>query len=356
MTPAHIAAAALVCAVAAWLALALLLRSGLAQRIALDRANARSLHQGAVPRVGGLVVIGITVVVGLLAATGLTVVAGMAGTLMLLGWADDRYGLPVSVRLTAHLISASAISVLLLPAAPVWGWLLLALALAWAMNLYNFMDGADGLAGGMAVFGFGAYAVAGFSADVFGLAVLSASAAGAAVGFLPHNLPPARLFMGDAGSVPLGFLAGALGWQGVARGLWPAWFPVLAFSPFIVDATVTLVRRLLAREAVWKAHRSHYYQRLVLGGWSHRRLALAQWAVMAAAGASALMALDGPAARQSAILVTWVLAYGAIGFAIDRRYPRSPDKHGAALRYTELHNNNRAPNAAAGRPSSRSTP
>ena len=83
---------------------------------------------------------------------------------------------------------------------------------------------------------------------------------------------------------------------------------------------------------------------------------LGQWAVMAAAGASALAASGRSATHQSAILAAWVLAYGAICLAIDRRYPRSPDKHGAALRDMELHNNNRAPNAAAGRPSSRSTP
>ena len=312
MTPAHIAAVALVCAVAAWLALVLLLRSGLAQRIALDRANSRSLHQGAVPRVGGLVVIGITVVVGLLAATGLTVVAGMAGALMLLGWADDRYGLPVSVRLAAHLISASAISMLLLPAAPVWGWLLLVLALTWAMNLYNFMDGADGLAGGMAVFGFGAYAIAGISGDALGLALLSASVAGAAAGFLPHNLPPARVFMGDAGSVPLGFLAGVLGVIGWTEGAWPAWFPLLVFSPFVVDASVTLLRRGLRGERVWHAHRDHLYQRMVRSGLGHGRTAALWFGAMVASATSGLAALSWPKGAQFGLLLAWFALYATV--------------------------------------------
>jgi len=322
MTPAHIAAVALMCAVAAWLALALLLRSGLAQRIALDRANARSLHQGAVPRAGGLVVISIAVIVGLLASTGLTVVAGMAGALMLLGWADDRYGLPVSLRLAAHLISASAILMLLLPAAPAWAWLLLALALTWAMNLYNFMDGADGLAGGMAVFGFGAYAIAGISGDALGLAMLSASVAGAAAGFLPHNLPPARVFMGDAGSVPLGFLAGVLGVIGWTAGAWPGWFPLLVFSPFVVDASVTLLRRALRGERVWHAHRDHLYQRMVRSGLGHGRTAVLWYGAMVASATSGLAALSWPKGAQFGLLLAWFALYATVIVLTWRLGPR----------------------------------
>ena len=89
-----------------------------------------------------------------------------------------------------------------------------------------------------------------------------------APGFLVFNFPPARVFLGDAGSVPLGFLAGALGAQGALSGAWPMWFPVLVFSPFIVDATVTIARRVARGERIWIAHRDHYYQRLVLSGWT----------------------------------------------------------------------------------------
>ncbi len=98
--------------------------------------------------------------------------------------------------------------------------------------------------------------------------------------------------MGDAGSIPLGFLAGALGVQGALAGAWPFWFPVLVFSPFIVDATVTLARRMVRREPFWRAHRAHYYQRLVLSGWSHRRVALGAYALMCAGAAAALAGVD----------------------------------------------------------------
>jgi UDP-N-acetylmuramyl pentapeptide phosphotransferase/UDP-N-acetylglucosamine-1-phosphate transferase len=124
--------------------------------------------------------------------------------------------------------------------------------------------------------------------------------------------------------VPLGFLAAALGWQGTARGIWPAWFPVLVFSPFLVDATVTLVRRFAHRENVWRAHRSHYYQRLVLGGWSHRRLALRAWILMAAIAGSALLALDAPEMLQRGILLAWAVVFGVFMILIDRRHPREP--------------------------------
>jgi phospho-N-acetylmuramoyl-pentapeptide-transferase len=325
MTSTSITVVAVVSAIAAWLLLALVRRSGLAERIALDRPNARSLHEGVVPRVGGLVVIGITAVVGLVAPASLPIVSCMAGALMLLGWLDDRYGLPVSVRLASHLLAAGAAAVLLAPAAPAWQWLALALVLTWAMNLYNFMDGADGLAGGMAVFGFGAYAVAAYLADAPGPALLSASVAGAAAGFLPHNVAPARVFLGDAGSVPLGFLAGVLGVVGWTAGAWPAWFPLLVFSPFVVDASVTLSRRALRGERVWVAHREHLYQRMVRSGLGHGRMAALWYLAMAAAAASALAALSLPNSAQFGVLLAWIALYATV-FALTWRLGPQPDR------------------------------
>lgn len=144
--------------------------------------------------------------------------------------------------------------------------------------------------------------------------------AGAAIGFLACNFPPARVFMGDAGSVPLGFLAGAFGLAGWRAGIWPLWFPLLVFSPFIFDATVTLGRRLSRGERVWQAHRDHAYQRLILAGWSHRRLALTAWLLMVASAASALGLQDAPLAMQLAGLLIWLLTYGAIFFLAGKRW------------------------------------
>ena len=128
--------------------------------------------------------------------------------------------------------------------------------------------------------------------------------------------------MGDAGSIPIGYLAAALGMAGWAAGLWPLTFPLLVFSPFIVDASATLLRRLVRRESVWQAHRSHYYQRLVRMGWSHRRLALLEYGVMAAAGVSGLALALHPA-WQSGIVLAWAVFYGLLAVAIDRRWKES---------------------------------
>jgi UDP-GlcNAc:undecaprenyl-phosphate GlcNAc-1-phosphate transferase len=318
---------AFVCALAA---IALVRRSPLA-RILVDRPNERSLHVAPTPRVGGLgLLAGALPVASAFAGPEGRIIAAVVVVLALVSAADDADSLPVATRLAVHLGAATMAVATIGP--PAWndgtGGLLVAfaavLAITWMANLYNFMDGSDGLAGGMATIGFAVLAVAAHRAGATDLAAAAGAVSAASLAFLAFNFPPARVFMGDAGSVPLGFLAAVLGWQGVVRDTWPAWFPVLAFSPFIVDATVTLLRRLVAGEQVWKAHRSHYYQRLILGGWSHRRLALAAWSLMAAAGASALVAREGTAMLRSGIIFSWLLAYVAIIVAIDRRHPRRP--------------------------------
>jgi len=192
------------------------------------------------------------------------------------------------------------------------------LAIVWSTNLYNFMDGADGLAGGMGVIGFGAMAWAAADAGQGGLAMGCAALASACAGFLVHNAPPARVFMGDCGAIPLGFLAGALGLHGTLAGAWPAWFVPLAFSPFVVDATVTLAVRVARREPFWRAHRSHGYQRLVLSGWSKTRLAVVAWGLMAAAAASALLARESGEGERCAILFVWLAAYALLAIAVGR--------------------------------------
>jgi UDP-N-acetylmuramyl pentapeptide phosphotransferase/UDP-N-acetylglucosamine-1-phosphate transferase len=241
--------------------------------------------------------------------------------------------LPIAVRLTAHFAAAAvAVAVLAsnIPGVSLFSLALSMLALAWMTNLYNFMDGSDGLAGGMAVIGFGTFAIAGAQAGSAPLALACASLTSAALGFLVFNFPPARAFMGDAGSIPLGFLAGALGGYGVVAEAWPAWFPLLVFSPFVVDASVTITRRVLRRERFWIAHRSHYYQRLVLSGWTPRRLAASAYALMIAAAASALAMRTAEAANQYAILVVWVLLYLAAMVAVERKRPtRAPQHEGA---------------------------
>jgi UDP-N-acetylmuramyl pentapeptide phosphotransferase/UDP-N-acetylglucosamine-1-phosphate transferase len=151
-------------------------------------------------------------------------------------------------------------------------------------NLYNFMDGADGLAGSQGVAGFAAYAAGFVMAGDSALAAWCAAAAAACAGFLCFNWPPAKIFMGDVGSIPLGFLAGGLGLVGIWQGAWPVWFPLMAFAPFVLDASTTLARRALEGKRVWEAHREHAYQRMVQMGYGHRGMT-SRWAVVMGTGA-----------------------------------------------------------------------
>jgi UDP-N-acetylmuramyl pentapeptide phosphotransferase/UDP-N-acetylglucosamine-1-phosphate transferase len=290
-----------------------------ARRWFLDHPNQRSLHLAPVPRAGGLgIVPGAVAGIGLAGSASLAAI--LAAALMLLSLVDDWKTLPAGLRLLGHLIAAAAFVTAGLPGVTGPTALVLVLAVGWMTNLYNFMDGADGLAGGMAVFGFGTYAIAAWSAGDATFCYVNLSVAAAAAGFLLFNFPPARIFMGDAGSVPLGFLAAAFGLSGWHAGLWPLWFPPVVFAPFVLDASVTLLRRALRREKLWQAHRTHYYQRQVLMGWSHRRLVSLAYAMMLVSAVAALSASVAPLAGQIAVLAALGIGYLAIGLAIDLRW------------------------------------
>ena len=287
----------------------------------LDRPNERSLHAAPVPRIGGLGVIAGTLLAFLLPHAE-PVLGLLVAALAVVSFVDDRSHLPIGFRFAAHAAAAVAFVAIALPDAPVIWQAAAALAVAWMTNLYNFMDGSDGLAGGMALFGFAAYGLAGWLAGDGILAALAASVAAAAAAFLAFNFPPARVFMGDAGAIPLGFLAAALGLLGWREAYWPIWFPVLVFSPFILDASVTLARRALRGERFWEAHKTHYYQRLVQLGWGHRNTALAEYSLMAACGAVALWALGRPPADQWLVVGVVAALYAVLAAMLDLAWRR----------------------------------
>ncbi len=315
-----ILAAATACIVTA-VALRWLLSSALARSV-IDVPNERSLHAVATPRVGGL-----AIAVGL--GAGLLVVrpeerallAAAAGyaALVLVSALDDRSGLPAGTRLLAHLAVASAWAAASL-ALPAWAIVTAVLALVWSANLYNFMDGSDGMAGGMALIGFGTMAAGALLAGQPALAGVAACASGCAAAFLWWNMPPARVFLGDAGSVPLGFLAAALGLYGWQSGAWSAVFAPAAFFPFAFDATLTLMRRIIGGARPWEPHREHLYQRAVRSGQGHARVARAAHVLMACCGAVALSIRTASFVAQAAAALA--LFAGGLGVAllIDRSY------------------------------------
>jgi UDP-GlcNAc:undecaprenyl-phosphate/decaprenyl-phosphate GlcNAc-1-phosphate transferase len=306
-----------------------LLLTPVGRRLVLDEPNERSLHAHPVPRTGGIAIAAGVAVAGTLMQPSIAVTLLAALALAAVSFFDDVAGLPTLARLAAHVVAAAAVLVYQLGYTEPALFVVFVLAIAWYANLYNFMDGSDGLAGGMALFGFGAYAIAAQLSGADALAALCGSIAAAAAGFLVFNFPPARLFMGDVGSVPVGFLAGALGVVGWSRGYWPLWFPLLVFAPFICDATLTLLRRLLRRERVWQAHRDHYYQRLVRMGFGHRGTAFIEYAAMAGCAAIALLARREPVVVQAAVLAVAAAILIAVAIWVDLRWARHSRAGGA---------------------------
>ena len=313
--------APLIAALATLLTTTILLFSKIGKEIQ-DIPNERSLHDAPIPRIGG---------VGLMAG----VLSAWALMLMSLAWwvvlpmlvlfavslLDDMHGLPVRLRLLVHIIAAAVLvfgsgvaAQGVIPA------LIVALGVVWMTNLYNFMDGSDGLAGGMTLSGFTMYGVAALMHGDEIQAMLNFSIGAAALGFLYYNFYPAKIFMGDAGSIPLGFLAAAMGLWGWQNGHWPAWFPLLVFSPFVADASITLLKRVLFRKKIWLAHREHYYQRLIQLGWGHRNVALLEYALMFAAGASAIWAMRQSSEWPWHLFLIWSGAYALLMVVLDSRW------------------------------------
>lgn len=292
----------------------------------LDHPNERSLHDRPVPRGGGLAILIALLVCGAAAvlfrpapemawlASGMLTVAGVS-------FLDDRYSVSPLHRFVAHAIAATFIVYggFLVQrfeiAGADWRWPYIAGAMfsvmfiVWMINLYNFMDGMDGFAGGMAVIGFSVFAVLGGQSGNVLFMLLSLVIAASTAGFLIFNFPPARIFMGDVGSSTLGLLAGTFSLWGARDGIFPFWVALLVFSPFIADATVTLLRRLLQRKKPWQAHKTHYYQQLVQAGWGHRKTVLLECIIMLGCGMTALWAVRAPGKPQIMMLAGWVLFY-----------------------------------------------
>lgn len=286
-----------------------------------DIPNERSLHSKAVPRTGGIGLLLGTLAGWSLMFTSLVwwlVVPLLA--LFVISILDDIYSLSVNIRLLAHM-GAAAILVIGSGALNEYG-LLIAVVLfflaVWMTNLYNFMDGSDGLAGGMAMFGFATYGIAALLVQDDALAWANFTIAAAALGFLLFNLHPAKIFMGDAGSIPLGFLAVAMGVWGVQKGDWSIWFPLIVFSPFIVDASVTLGKRSLRGAKITEAHREHYYQRAIQMGAGHRNVALFEYGLMFVSGGLALSSREQVFPWQ--VLLVCSLMYALCIFKVDSRW------------------------------------
>lgn len=320
----------------------------------LDRPNNRSLHTKVTPRGGGLgfvvffaVALGTLLLLGVIAGelrSPLMVYLGAALFIATVSLRDDFKSLSPGLRLPCQLAAAVAavtgvasfgfVSIPLMGSVHL-GWAGAMLTVVWIVgltNVYNFMDGIDGIAGVQGVAAGLAWVAVGAWSGASAITLLGILLAAGCLGFLFHNWSPARIFMGDVGSAFLGYSFAVLPLlllrsQSVAGGNFnPGLVPVLALLvvwPFVGDGLYTFIRRALRREAVWKPHRSHLYQRLAQSGWSHAGVSslYAVWcAVSALAGLSWLV---GPGAIAAGLTVVSLGALGAVYLLVSSREKRN---------------------------------
>ena len=260
----------------------------LQRRDIFDNPNTRSSHVRPTLRGGGLGVLPIVIlawiVIGyVFSAPGESALQSAMGWVVLgaiilaaVSWSDDLRSLPPIFRLLVQ-IGATALVLWMTPVSspyfqgllPPWLDITAAAVIwVWFINLFNFMDGIDGISGvetagiGIGVAALAAAASTSHSNGLFGLTV-----AASAIGFLHWNWHPAKVFLGDVGSVPLGFVLGWLLLRLTGEGLWAA--AIILPLYYFLDATITLLHRTVKREKIWEAHRGHFYQRAVQRGLSH---------------------------------------------------------------------------------------
>jgi UDP-N-acetylmuramyl pentapeptide phosphotransferase/UDP-N-acetylglucosamine-1-phosphate transferase len=310
---------------ASWLGTRLVLDL-LRRRAILDRPNERSSHTTPTPRGGGIAVV-VTLTIAwaigamLLPVPGIWLVLFGAVGLAVVSWRDDLGGIAARWRLLAQAAAVGIGLLALRPLGPVFQGVLPAsldvflagLLWIWFVNLFNFMDGIDGLAGAeTASLGTGIMLLGIFSLGLPIGVLWGATATAAALGFLRWNWDKAEIFLGDVGSIPLGYLLGWLLLATAAAGQWEAALILPLY--YLADASLTLIQRLFRGKRIWQAHREHYYQRAVQRGLGHAAVVqriLVCNALLIALAVGAGLGLGWralPPAGIATVVLLWVLA------------------------------------------------
>jgi len=305
-------------AVCSWLGSRLLI-TFLASRGVLDVPVTRSSHTAPTPRGGGIAVIGTVILIGAISGSFPLVILILTGVLALIGWIDDVRSISPLPRFSAQILAVVVALYLepnlaTIPHADIpmtLGAAILGVGWLWFINLYNFMDGIDGITGvetlsiciGIALVSI----IAGTPGD---LILPSALIAAAIFGFLFVNWHPAKIFLGDVGSIPLGFV---IGWMLISLAQHGAWAAAIILPMYyLADATITLLRRLMRKEKIWQAHKNHFYQRAHQCGLGHNQIALRILATNSGLIALAIVATQGyaiPALIAAAVLTTLLLVH-----------------------------------------------
>jgi UDP-N-acetylmuramyl pentapeptide phosphotransferase/UDP-N-acetylglucosamine-1-phosphate transferase len=322
------------------------LRRWAEQRQLVDRPNERSSHTRPTPRGGGAAIV-IVVLVG--AAIGWFFNRAWpasafwtwwlgAALVAAISWLDDLRSLSNRLRFGVHALA----TLLVLWGVGFWhvislpllgelhlGWLALPITLLWIIgltNIYNFMDGIDGLAGGQAVISGISWLWVGMVSELWWVALIGLLLAAASGGFLGHNWPPAAIFMGDVGSAFLGFTFAVLAVMGNPANPKLALVGVVVLWPFIFDASLTLLRRLCKGENIFQAHRSHFYQRLVIAGQSHQTVTRLYLGLALASAALAGLWLLLPQVGAW-LLLAWLVSSPIVLWLYVRKVERTRHQH-----------------------------
>jgi Fuc2NAc and GlcNAc transferase len=289
----------------------------------------RQSHQRATPTGGGLGLIAAIVMTTL----GLQLLLPLPGfwwqnmlpgilLLTIIGWRDDRFSVSAVVRLAVQLI----VSLWMIG----FGWsgfsinhmgllVIAVVATVWMMNLYNFMDGSNGMAGFQGVFAGLLMALLFQAGGHQAMALIALVVAAACAGFLPLNFPQARVFMGDVASVPLGFIFASFIIYGIAVDALSLPVSILIMSVFIVDATLTLLKRVFRKEQWYTAHAQHVYQRLIVHGWSHWRVLVVYQAINVVLVLPAIMLVETYPQYAAVTVGLALLALGMCWHIVNRR-------------------------------------
>ena len=301
-----------------WLAGRLLIKV-LASRGVLDVPVARSSHTTPTPRGGGIAVIGTILVFGIFMGALPWELAVLLALLASLGWIDDVYTIPPLPRFSAQIVAVYA-ALYLFPRISdvpgvglpmILGTAIIGIGWLWFINLYNFMDGIDGITGAETLsICLGVIIVVTISGMAGDLVLPAGLIAMASLGFLVLNWHPAKIFLGDVGSIPLGFVIGwmllTLAHQGALASA------IILPMYYLADATITLLRRLCRREKIWQAHKEHFYQRAHQGGLRHDQITLRISATNIGLIILAVIATMGyaiPAMITAAVLTTLLLVH-----------------------------------------------
>lgn len=322
------------------------------RRALLDRPNDRSSHELPVPRLGGgafmpvvLAAIALFAPRGAMPGALAAAFLGGAALLFVVGLIDDVVSLSTGLRFAVHFVAAGAVLAVAAQAwpagietgwwagalrPPAWGFWLLAIWIAGVLNLYNFMDGIDGLAGLQAAIAGLAWAAAGVALGAPWVAIAGVAIAAGAAGFLSLNWPTAKIFMGDAGSTVLGFCFAALPLMLVVETKRAVQFELLLAGsalviwPFLADGAFTILRRLRKGENILQAHRSHLYQRLVIAGVPHARVTVVYGALAALGALLAWRVLRG-----ERLAISVAAAGTGVMFALLWRWVRRAERQAA---------------------------